>query len=65
MTKARADEIVRLAFYRHIDNLASALTRNCDNSEVAFDAGRYVGMMQKDLETELAKEIDENEHDGE
>lgn len=63
MTKARADEIVRLSFYRHIDNLASVLTRNCDNSEVAFDVGRYVGMMQKDLEAELSKEIEENEHD--
>ena len=37
MTKERADEIVRLSFYRHIDNLASALTRNCDNAEVVFD----------------------------
>lgn len=58
MTKERADEIVRLSFYRHIDNLASALTRNCDNAEVAFDVGRYVGMMQKDLENELSKEVE-------
>lgn len=57
MTKTRADEIVRLTFYRHIDNLVGALTRNCDNSEVAFDVGRYVAMMQKDLEAELEKEI--------
>lgn len=62
MDRARADEIVRLTFYRHIDNLANAL--NCDNAEVAFDVGRYVGMMQKDLETELAKEIKENEHES-
>ena len=61
MTKTRADEIVRLTFYRHIDNLVGALTRNCDNSEVAFDVGRYVGMMQKDLESELAKEIKESD----
>ena len=61
MTKTRADEIVRLTFYRHIDNLIVALTMNCDNSEVAFDVGRYVGMMQKDLESELAKEIKESE----
>lgn len=58
MTKERADEIVRLSFYRHIDNLASALTRNCDNAEVTFDVGRYVGMMQKDLENELSKEVE-------
>lgn len=65
MDRARVEEIVRLTFYRHIDNLVSALTRNCDNSEVAFDVGRYVGMMQKDLEAELSKDIEENEHDGE
>lgn len=59
MNKARANEIVRLTFYRHIDNLVSSLTRNCDNSEVAFEVGRYVGMMQKDLENELNKEIEE------
>lgn len=63
MTRERANEIVRLTFYKHIDNLVSALTRNCDNSEVSFDVGRYVGMMQKDLETELAKEIKESDTD--
>lgn len=57
MTRKRADEIVRFTFYKHIDNLVGALTRNCDNSEVAFDVGRYVAMMQKDLEAELEKEI--------
>lgn len=63
MTRERADEIVRLTFYKHIDNLVAALTRNCDNSEVAFDVGRYVGMMQKNLETELVKEIKESDTD--
>ena len=63
MTRERADEIVRLTFYKHIDNLVAALTRNCDDSEVAFDVGRYVGMMQKNLETELAKEIKESDTD--
>ena len=61
MKKTRSDEIERLTFYRYIDNLIASLTRSCDNSEVAFDVGRYVGMMQKDLELELAKEIKENE----
>lgn len=59
MTEARAKEIVRLVFYRHIDNIAEMLSRSCDNSEVAYAVGRYVGMMQKDLETELAKEVEE------
>lgn len=59
MKKERVDEIIRLSFYKHIDSLASALTRNCDNAEVAFDVGRYVGMMQKDLENELSKEIEQ------
>ena len=63
MTKARADEIVRLTFYKHIDNLEGALSRKCDNSEVAFDVGRYLGMMQKNLEAELAKEIKESDAD--
>lgn len=58
MNKVRADEIVRLTFYKHIDNLSAALSRNCDNSEVAFDVGRYVGMMQKELENELGKEVE-------
>ena len=61
MKKTRADEIERLTFYRYIDNLIDSLTSSCDNSEVAFDVGRYVAMMQKDLELGLAKEIKENE----
>ena len=59
MKKARADEIILHTFYRHIDKLVCSLSRNCDNAEVAFDVGRYVGMMQKDLENELEKEISE------
>ena len=61
MKKTRSDEIERLIFYRYIDNLIDSLTSSCDNSEVAFDFGRYVAMMQKDIELELAKEIKENE----
>ena len=59
MKKERADEIVRLSFYRHIDNLSSALRRNCGNAEDEFDVGRQVGMMQKDLENELSKEVEQ------
>ena len=58
MNKVRAEQIVRLTFYKHIDNLSAALSRNCDNSEVAFEVGRYVGIMQSTLENELEEEID-------
>lgn len=61
MNKKRADEIIRHTFYRHIDNLTGALTKKCNNTDVAFYVGRYVGMMQKELENELEKEVDENE----
>ena len=36
MNRARAEQIIRLTFYKNIDNLSAALSRNCDNSEVAF-----------------------------
>ena len=58
MNRARAEQIIRLTFYKHIDNLSAALSSNCDNSEVAFDVGRYVGMMQSTLENELEEEIE-------
>lgn len=58
MNRVRAEQIVRLTFYNHIDNLLATLSRNCDNSEVAFEVGRYVGMMQRTLENELEEEID-------
>ena len=57
MTKKRADEIVRLTFYKQIDNLIETLNKNCDNLEVAYYVGRYVAIMQKKLESELEKEI--------
>ena len=58
MNRGRAEQIIRLSFYKHIDNLSAALSRNCDNSEVAFDVGRYLGMMQSTLENELEEEIE-------
>ena len=64
MTKARADEIVRLSFYRNIDSLARVLSEDCNRAEIAYYVGRCIGMMQKDLENELAKEIKENEHES-
>lgn len=63
MTGSRANEIVRLVFYRHIDNMKEMLSRSCDSSEVAYEIGRYVGMMQKDLETELKKEVKESDEE--
>lgn len=57
MTQARADEIVRLAFYEYIDETANMMVEKCDNSEVAFEVGRYMGLMQKELENELSKEV--------
>ena len=58
MNRARAEQIIRLTFYKHIDNLADTLSRECDNAKVAFDVGRYVGMMQRTLEKELEEEIE-------
>ena len=58
MNRARAEQIIRLTFYKNIDNLSAALSSNCDNAEVAFDVGRYVGMMQSTLENELEEEIE-------
>lgn len=57
MDRPRVDEIVFLTFNRHTDYLAAMLKRHCDNAEVAFSVGRYIGMMQKELENELDKEI--------
>ena len=57
MTPARAEEIIRLTFYKYIDKTAGMIARKCDNSEVAFEVGRYMGLMQKELENELAKEV--------
>lgn len=60
MTKERADEIVRLTFYKHINNLKSVLCDE-DDSEASFSVGRYIGMMQRDLEKELEKEVTKDE----
>lgn len=57
MTQARADEIVRFTFYKYIDETANMIAEKCDNSEVAFEVGRYMGLMQKELENELSKEV--------
>lgn len=58
MNKARADEIIRNTFYSNLDSLSLSLQRRCEDSKVAFDVGRYVGMMQKNLENELEKEVE-------
>ena len=56
MTQLRADEIVRAVIYAHLRYLPEVT-----NSDEAFHVGRAVGMMQKQLEIELAKEIEPEE----
>lgn len=53
MTKERADEIVRKVMYRYID----MMEKPRDNID-AFHTGRIMGMMQRQLEIELAKEVE-------
>lgn len=50
--KQKAQTCKKCGIYQAIQKLAEY-----ENSEVAFDVGRYVAMMQKDLEAELEKEI--------
>lgn len=53
MDKERADEIVRKVMYRYID----MLEKPKDNID-AFHVGRILGMMQRQLEIELEKEVE-------
>lgn len=53
MTRERADEIVRMVMYRHIDMMEKP-----KDSIDAFHVGRIMGMMQRQLEVELAKEVE-------
>lgn len=56
MTKSRADEIVKAVIYRHLKYFDEAV-----NGADIFRAGRAIGMMQKQLELELEKEIEPQE----
>lgn len=58
MTQERANDIERIVIYKHIDNIMRDL-EDCDNSNVVFNVGRRLGMLQYDLQQELKKELKE------
>ena len=58
MNKERADEIVRMVMYRYIDMMEKP-----KDSIDAFYVGRIIGMMQRQLEIELAKEVEKESED--
>lgn len=60
MTQKRADEIVRKVIYARLNVLPKM-----KDSEEAFHVGRMVGQMQRQLEIELAQEVDKAESKGE
>ena len=57
MTQERADEILRMVIYANLSNLPYSI-----GSADAFQVGLMIGKMQRQLETELAKEV---KHDKE
>lgn len=59
MTQNRADEIMRLTFYKYIPIMADYMKRECKDLKVSFEVGRYIGLMQMVLEKELSKEVKE------
>jgi hypothetical protein len=54
MKRERADEIIRIVMYRYIDMMEKP-----KDSIDAFHVGRIMGMMQRQLEIELAKEVEQ------
>lgn len=54
MTRERTDEIIRMVMYRYID----MMKKPKDNID-AFHTERIMGMMQRQLEIELAKEVEQ------
>ena len=58
MTQERADEIIRKVFYANFRIYPFQYTENRD-----FHIGRMVGEMQKALEIELSKEVEEAENE--
>lgn len=60
MKRERADEIVRMVIYRYID-----MMKKPKDSIDAFHVGRIIGMMQRQLEIELAKEVDQEKESEE
>jgi len=58
MTQERADEIVRKVIYSRL-NVMPTLNNSCE----AFNVGRMIGQMQRQLEIELSLEVDKAESD--
>ena len=57
MTVERAREIERKAFYKHFENIMRDL-EECKDTDVIFNVGRHMGMMQDALNEELKKEVE-------
>ena len=58
MKQERADEIVRKVIYARLNVLPKM-----KDSEEAFHVGRMIGQMQRQLEIELAQEVDRAEQE--
>jgi len=56
MTQKRADEIVRKVIYARLNVMPEL-----KDSKEAFDVGRMIGQMQRQLENELFLEVNKNE----
>ena len=56
MTQERADEIVRKVIYARLTAMPEL-----NNSVEAFNVGRMIGQMQRQLEIELALEVEPHE----
>ena len=57
MTVERAREIERKVFYKHFENIMRDL-EECEDTNVIFNVGRHMGMMQDALNDELEKEVE-------
>ena len=53
MTNERAREIERKVFYKYLENIMRDL-----DTDVIFNVGRHMGMMQDALNDELEKEVE-------
>ena len=60
MTTERKDEIIRHVFYRHVDTMMRDLEK-CEDTNIVFYMGLIMGMMHRDLEEELDKELEDGE----
>ena len=57
MTVERAREIERKVFYKHFENIMRDL-EECEDTNIIFNVGRHMGMMQDSLNDELDKEVE-------